>query len=64
MGAAEKIPFSEAEAAHRLGISKPTLARLRLAGQIHPMRIGPRIIRYTDEILDEYRQQCRNAPAK
>ena len=56
--------FGEAEAARRLGISKATLARARLAGHIHPMRFGPRTIRYTQQILDEYEQRCRNAPAK
>ena len=60
---AEK-PITEAEAAERLGISKATLARERLAGHVHPIRIGQRIIRYTDSILDEYLRQCRNTPAK
>lgn len=57
-------PFDEAEAARRLGISKATLSRDRLAGKIHPMRHGQRIIRYTEAILDEYRALCRNAPDK
>jgi hypothetical protein len=66
MGAAEKMPqyFGEAEAARKLTISKALLARERLAGRIHPMRMGQRVIRYTDEILDEYRRLCRNAPDK
>ena len=66
MSAAEdfRCPFTEAEAARRLGVSKATLSRERLAGRIKPIRIGQRIIRYTDEILDEYLQQCRNASAK
>lgn len=50
--------FDEAEAARRLTISKATLSRERLAGRIHPIRIGPRVIRYTQEILDEYRRRC------
>ncbi|WP_101927036.1 MULTISPECIES: helix-turn-helix transcriptional regulator [Luteimonas] len=54
--------FSETEAAERLNISKATLARERIAGRIRPIRIGTRIIRYTDEIIEEYLQQCR-APA-
>lgn len=54
--------YHEAEAARRLGISKASLTRERLAGRIHPIRMGQRIIRYTDEILDEYLRQCRNAP--
>lgn len=58
------IPFDEAEAARRLGISKASLSRARIAGQVHPLRIGPRLIRYTDDILEEFKQQCRNAPAK
>jgi hypothetical protein len=52
--------FDEAEAARSLIVSKATLARERLAGHIHPIRIGPRVIRYTQEILDEYRRQCPN----
>lgn len=51
--------FSETEAAERLGISKATLARERIAGHVCPIRIGTRIIRYTDEIIGEYLQQCR-----
>lgn len=31
-------PFSEQEAANRLGFSKATLMRERIAGKIHPMR--------------------------
>ena len=57
-------PITEAEAATRLGISKATLARERLAGNIHPVRIGQRIIRYTETILDEYVTQCRSTPDK
>lgn len=60
----ESVPFDETEAARKLGISKATLSRERLAGKIHPMRHGQRIIRYTDAILDEYRELCRNAPDK
>ena len=56
--------FTEAEAAGKLGISKSTLIRERLAGKIHPIRMGARIIRYTDSILAEYQIQCRNAPDK
>jgi hypothetical protein len=60
MSAADKFdaPFDEAEAARRLNVSKATLARERLSGRIHPMRIGQRVIRYTQEILDEYRRSC------
>ena len=56
--------FDEAEAARRLTISKAALQRERIRGNIHPIRIGPRIIRYTQAILDEYEQRCRNVPAK
>ncbi|WP_395121215.1 DNA-binding protein [Rhodanobacter sp. FW102-FHT14D06] len=38
--------------------------RERVAGRIHPYRIGQRIIRYTDAILNEYLESCRNVPAK
>ena len=64
MAVGESLPFDEAEAARRLGVSKATLSRERLAGKIHPMRHGQRVIRYNDAILDEYRESCRNAPAK
>lgn len=57
-----RVPFDEAEAARRMGVSKASLTRERLAGKISPIRIGARIIRYTDEIIDEYLNQCRNAP--
>lgn len=56
--------FDEAEAARRLGVSKASLSRERLRGNIHPIRIGPRIIHYTQEILDEYEHRCRNIPDK
>lgn len=49
--------FDEAEAARRLGISKATLSRARLAGDVFPMRHGKRVIRYTEAILDEYRNR-------
>lgn len=62
MSAAEK--FDEAEAAKRLGVSKSTLTRERMRGAILPIRIGPRVIQYTQAILDEYEQQCRNVSAK
>ena len=66
MGAAEKIeiPFTEAEAARRLGISKATLTRDRVAGKARPMLMGLRTIRYTDEILKEYRELCRAGSGK
>jgi hypothetical protein len=47
--------FTEAEAAVRLGISKASLMRERVAGRIRPYRFGSRTFRYTEEILDEYR---------
>lgn len=54
------IPFDEAEAARRLGMSKATLMRERVAGRVTPMRFGQRVIRYTESILEEYRQLCRS----
>jgi hypothetical protein len=56
--------FTEAEAALKLGISQATLVRDRLAGRVFPMRYGQRIIRYTEAILAEYQESCRNAPEK
>jgi hypothetical protein len=62
VSAAERLPelFTEAEAAERLGISKATLTRERMVGRIGAIRIGQRIIRYTDEILSEYLRQCES----
>lgn len=62
MTAAEKLPdlFTEAEAAKRMGISKATLTRERMANRIGAIRIGQRVIRYTDEILREYLRQCES----
>jgi hypothetical protein len=64
MGAAEKLEpmFTEDEAARRLGVSKASLTRERLAGKIAAIRMGRRIIRYTDSILAEYQNKCRTAP--
>ena len=56
--------FTEAEAARRLKISKTTLVRERMAGRIAAIRMGQRIIRYTDAILDEYLEQCKHGPGK
>ena len=56
--------FTEAVAADKLGISKASLMRERIAGRVHPYRIGQRIIRYTDAILSEYLESCRNVPEK
>jgi hypothetical protein len=67
VSAAEKLrpgEYTEAQAAAELGVSKSTLIRERLAGRIFPMRMGQRIIRYNDAILEEYRELCRNAPDK
>lgn len=53
-------PLTEQQAADRLGFSKATLTRERLAGKIHYMRQGARIIRYKQEFLDEYELKCTN----
>ena len=58
------LRFTEAVAADKLGISKASLMRERIAGRVHPYRIGQRIIRYTDAILNEYLESCRNVPDK
>lgn len=55
MSAAEKL--TEEQAARHLGISKASLTRARYRGEIYPIRMGQKIIRYTHEILDEYRQR-------
>jgi hypothetical protein len=52
--------FTEAQAAKKLGISMSLLRRERARGRVHPIRYGERVIRYTDEILIEYQQLCRN----
>jgi hypothetical protein len=62
MGAAELLDddeFDEAEAARRLGISKATLSRDRLAKKVFPIVYGKRTIRYNKAILEEYRALCR-----
>lgn len=59
-----ELPFNECEAARRMGISKATLMRERIAGKIHPMRHGRRVIRYTQQIIDEYQSKCRNVSDK
>jgi excisionase family DNA binding protein len=45
--------FSEREAAARLGISRPTLLRLRRRGVIGHFRIGARIL-YSEDALGEF----------
>ncbi|KAJ4853174.1 helix-turn-helix transcriptional regulator [Xylella fastidiosa] len=66
MSAAEKLPelYTEEEAARRLLVSKATLTRERMAGRIHPIRISTRIYRYSNQIIEEYIQQCRNVQDK
>jgi hypothetical protein len=60
VGAAEKLeaPLTESEAAAALKISLASLQRARRRGEIHPLRYGRRLIRYTDAILSEYRMRC------
>lgn len=59
MSAAEfaTVPFTEEEAARKLGLHKQALVRERMAGRIVPIRMGKRVIRYTDAILDDYRNR-------
>lgn len=66
MSTTEKLPdlYGEGEAARRLLVSKATLTRERMAGRIHPIRISARIYRYSNQIIEEYIQQCRNAQGK
>ncbi len=66
MSTTEKLPdlYGEGEATRRLYISKTTLTRERIAGRIHPIRISTRIYRYSNQILEEYIQQCRNVLEK
>ncbi|ALR03075.1 hypothetical protein OY18_06650 [Xylella fastidiosa] len=66
MGTTEKLPdlYGEGEATRRLCISKTTLTRERIAGWIHPIRISTRIYRYSNQIIEEYIQQCRNVQDK
>ncbi|MRT44675.1 DNA-binding protein, partial [Xylella fastidiosa subsp. multiplex] len=66
MSTTEKLPvlYGEGEATRRLCISKTTLTRERIAGRIHPIGISTRIYRYSNQILEEYIQQCRNVVEK
>ncbi|ALR07801.1 DNA-binding protein [Xylella fastidiosa] len=66
MSTTEKLPdlYGEGEATRHLCISKTTLTRERIAGWIHPIRISTRIYRYSNQIIEEYIQQCRNVQDK
>ncbi|HOP21093.1 MAG TPA: helix-turn-helix domain-containing protein, partial [Amphiplicatus sp.] len=46
--------MTEREAAERLGISSCTLQRLRRAGEIAYLKIGGRLVRYTEKQIADY----------
>lgn len=62
-GQAEERLYSEAEAAARLGISKPSLLRLRRDGRIGFYRVGVRVVYSEAEHLRPFLDGCNQRPA-
>ena len=59
---ANEVLLTVEEAAARLKISKHTLNRWRVTGEGPPfVKYGPRLVRYTEGILDEWAQKHRFA---
>lgn len=54
--------LGEKQAAKMLGVSRPTLLRIRKKGEIRFYEYGGRI-RYKTEFLDEYLKRTERAPA-
>lgn len=57
-----EVTYSEAEAAVRLGISKPTLLRLRAEGRIGYYRIGSRVVYSEAEHIRPFLDSCNRQP--
>jgi excisionase family DNA binding protein len=53
-----EVTYSEAEAAVRLGISRPTLLRLRKDGRISYYRIGARVVYSEARHLRPFLESC------
>lgn len=58
----EKL-YSEVEAAERLGISKPSLLRLRREGHIGHYRIGARVLYSEAAHIRPFLDACNQPPA-
>jgi excisionase family DNA binding protein len=57
-----EVTYSEAEAAVRLGISKPTLLRMRGDGRIGYYRIGSRVVYSETEHIRPFLDSCNRQP--
>jgi excisionase family DNA binding protein len=57
-----EVMYSEAEAAVRLGISKPSLLRLRGEGRIGYYRIGSRVVYSEAEHIRPFLDSCNQQP--
>jgi excisionase family DNA binding protein len=57
-----EVTYSEAEAAARLGISRPTLLRLRKESRIGYYRIGARVVYSEDKHLRPFLDSCERQP--
>lgn len=60
--ATPEVTYSEAEAAVRLGISRPTLLRLRKDGRISYYRIGARVVYSEARHLRPFLDSCERQP--
>jgi excisionase family DNA binding protein len=59
---ANEVLLTVEEAAARLKISKHTLNRWRVTGEGPPfLKYGPRLVRYTEDMLDEWAKKHRFA---
>lgn len=54
--------LTTAEAAALLSVSEPTLRKLRRAGEIDSIRIGPKAVRYKDSDIQEFINRSSRAP--
>jgi excisionase family DNA binding protein len=57
-----EVTYSEAEAAARLGISKPSLLRLRKEARIGHYRIGARVVYSEDKHIRPFLDSCHQPP--
>lgn len=57
-----EVTYSEADAAVRLGISKPSLLRLRRDGRIGYYRIGSRVVYSEAEHIRPFLDSCNRQP--
>jgi predicted DNA-binding transcriptional regulator AlpA len=60
-----QLLIDKGSAARALSISVRQLSRFVAAGQLHPVRLGPRLVRFTPAELEAFmrrRSQPRNLP--